>query len=852
MVRAGVVEAWSFSINEKLDWIRDHMNATRLWRRLTDVLGALPFSRCSTGAEADAQALARSLRGTCHGLMGGWPVGVFWKDGTGRYQEVNALFCQIYGLNPERTLGMSDEELLPAALAEKHSQAEHELLGHGGMSRQIETVTRGAGESRQVLVLRSRACAASGIVAGIRGVCVDVTTEELELGALRQDRELLTALMENIPDSVYFKDLDSRFLKCSRAQAVGFGLEDPSGVVGKTDFDFFTEEHAKPAFEDERSIIRTGQAVIGRIERETRPGGQCSWVLTTKMALRDRCGRIIGTFGISKDITALKRVEAELADARDAAEQATRAKSAFLASMSHEIRTPMNGVIGMINLLLDSELSLEQRDFALTVRNSAEALLSVLNDILDYSKMEAGKLSIETLEFDLREVVEETVELLAERARLKNIEVASSIPVGLPTLLLGDPGRLRQILMNLVGNAVKFTERGEVVVNVVGEAETKSSVVIRIEVRDTGIGIPAAAQAQLFQPFTQADGSTTRRYGGTGLGLAISKDLVELMGGTIGLESLVGQGSSFWFSIPFQKQRVGRSLTCEGVPRLFGRRVLVVDDNATNRRIVCQLLQGWQMRCYEVSGASEAIEALRHGQAEGDAFDVAILDMQMPGMDGAGLARTIEADPALRGVRRMMLTSLGQRLSTEEMASGGIERCLSKPVRLVELRNALVALFTPHSSSVAGLAVSMIAPTVSSPEQGQRGRGSVLLVEDNVVNQKVAACQLRKLGCDVHVVKDGLEAIEAMRNATYSVVLMDCEMPRMDGYEATRQIRLLEREGLLHPSTRTPVHIVALTAHAMLGDQEKCIAAGMDEYLSKPVQMSELKGILDRSCPSAG
>ncbi|WP_447969397.1 response regulator [Nitrospira sp. M1] len=796
--------------------------------------------------------------------------GIYGVDQEGKITFMNPMAFGLLGWEESELIGKPEHLIQPLGNGEPRQGDQHEgRLGLGSRIEEIGQVNlsqffRKDGSRFPAEYTRTPIYDEDGGVSGAVVTFKDISTRKRAEKALIDSEERFRKIFSHSNDAIFVIDLNDKTILEANSRAASMLEYSEDELVSMSVFvihpaeghalvDFFqTVSQRGHGWTDQLTCVtKMGRHLIAEISSSIIEVGGKECMIALVRDMTERKQREEQLARVAQELEIKNR---ELAEARDEAVAAARSKSEFLATMSHEIRTPMNGVIGMTGLLLETDLADSQKYYAETVRNSGEALMNIINDILDFSKIEAGKLELEVIDFDLHATVEETLDVLSEIASRKGLEVSSFVFPDVTTTVQGDPGRLRQVLLNLASNAIKFTESGEVAIQVLQLDETETDVELRVQVSDTGIGIAPEVQDCLFQAFSQADRSTTRKYGGTGLGLAICKRLVELMQGTIGVESQLGQGSVFWFTMRLLKQDP-RHVTSQAPESGFQNvRICCVDDHPTNRYLIAQYAQSWGMEAVTASTPAEALAVLHAGVARGEPFDLAILDFHMPGMDGVTLAKAIKGDPALASTKLILLSALGTLEDQIAQHEGRFDAYVRKPVRksLLEHGIATVMHLTTQKGNEGQHAAgqSMVVPVAVS-----QAAARILVVDDQPVNQQLARLRLQGWGHRVDVVRNGKEAIEAVHQIPYDLILMDCQMPEMDGYEATAEIRRWEASQRKHLSIheiregRTRMPIIAMTANAMAGDRETCLDAGMDDYLAKPIKSEQLAEVLVKWLP---
>jgi PAS domain S-box-containing protein len=773
----------------------------------------------SRSPQAPRDSVGHDARTLAHTLFSGMPNPIAVVDNTGRFAAVNPAFVSFFGYTEAEVRG---EKLVDLIVPEHLREAAIRL--HGRV-RAGETVTTETERSRK-----------DGTLANVRISVVPAQVDDhpavlflyTDITELRAAQARFEQVVASSTAVIYATRIDGdaftpTYVSENLTRLTGHNPDD--ALDPSWWYDHVHADDRDRVLAELPALMTTGELVT---EYRFRPAkGPYRWIHDEARLVRDAAGAPHEIVGAWLDITDRRQSEQAMAEAKEVAERLARTRAAFLANMSHEIRTPLNAVLGLTELVLDTDLSSYQRRSLDMVRSAGETLLSLLNDVLDYSKIEAEQVTLESIPFDLRYLVESTAGLLAVRLLDRPVELLSDISPDMPHMLQGDPTRLRQVLTNLVGNAIKFTTQGEVVLSAITERAPAGQCRVRFVVRDTGIGIKPEQLTSIFEEFTQADASMTRKYGGTGLGLSISKRIVGLMGSELVVTSELGKGSEFSFTLTMPVEESQPATVSIGSAELKGRRMLIVDDNATNRRIVRDMLTAAGVSVEEAAGAETGIAELRQGRTEGQPYALAVIDAQMPGKDGFELAQDVQKDDRLSGTKLLMLTSAGQRGDTQRCKEVGIDGYLTKPASRTDLLEMIAALLSNETKPEL-VTRHLIAES--------RRRLSILLAEDNPVNQEVAAAMLRKRGHKVDVVANGAEAVVAVTRVAYDLVLMDIQMPELDGFEATKRIR----EGVA-----AHVPIIALTAHALTGERERCLANGMNGYLSKPFRAHDLFAIVE-------
>ena len=820
---------------------QNQMDGSVLWDGIIKDITAQKINAPERGRVYQTTENTNEILGDILENMSDW----LWEvDFEGRYTYCSPHVETFLGYTPDELIGKTLFDVMPPEEAERVGIQFMEICSMRSHIKNLENWNI-CKDGRQILFITNGApiLDVDGNLKGYRGVDRDITEQKRIEAELRK----LSRAVQQSPVSIVITDTRGliEFVNPKFTDLTGYTAEE---AIGQNPRILNAGQTPPETFENLWRTVTSGNTWKGEVLNKAKDGS-LFWELTSVSPLYDENGVITHYLAVKEDITEKKHVTDQLIIAKEQAERATLAKSSFLATMSHEIRTPMNGVIGMTSLLLDTELNAEQLEYTEIVRKSAENLLTIINEILDFSKIEAGKLDLEILDFDVRLTVEETAELLAFRVADKGLELICCIDPEVPSYLRGDPGRLRQIIMNLVGNAIKFTHHGEIVINVSLSSDQDNVATLLFKIHDTGVGIPAERLGAIFTPYSQADVSTSREYGGTGLGLPICKQLAELMGGEIGVTSEMDLGSTFWFTGRFEKQSIqnspaAKNATAEPHVEISGIKVLAITTSVTNRSLLTTLLNQWGCHSETAIDGESALLLLQQAAHRNEPFRLLLMDQRLPDMDGRELGRRIKDDPALESTSMVMLTVAGQRGDAAALTQIGFSGYLTKPVRPTQLHDC-IALVLGKNNAETQNTESLRKPegiiTRHTVEELAEHHVRILLAEDNVINQKVMLSILSKLDYRTDVAADGLEAVRALERIDYDLVLMDVMMPGMDGFAATAEIRDMASQVLNHD-----VPIIAVTANALKNDRDACLAAGMNDFLPKPVRKDELAGILKK------
>ena len=768
-------------------------------------------------------------------LMDNIPDRIYFKDRESKFRRANMALTKLFGKSSsEELFGKSDFDFLDKDHAEETYNDEQEIMESGKpLINHIESFEK-EGKRLWVSATKIPLKGQDGNCIGIVGINRDMTEQKTFELQLTEERDLLQTLMDNIPDTIYFKDKESRFTRVNRAMASVLGIYNPSECIGRTDFDYFSEEQAQDSYSDERAILETGIPLINKVEKIKKNDKSIVWLSSTKIPLRNDDGEVTGLVGISRDVSSQELAKRSLQFAKEKAEEANKTKSVFLANMSHDIRTPMNGVIGMADILKRTDLSEEQCEYLDIIIKSGSNLLAIINDILDFSKIESGKMELEMVPVSIRSIVEDVGDVLVMKANNKGINLVTYVDPNMPGMVSGDEVRMRQILINLLNNAIKFTSEGEVFISAEVVKNEHNKCEILFKVKDTGIGIPKDSISKLFQSFTQVDASTTRKFGGTGLGLAICKKLVEQMGGKIGLESELDKGSVFWFSVDFDISEHKPSKVIYKQESFKDLNFLIIDDNKTNRVIFKKYFEIWGCKSDEAVNGKVAIDVMKKAAMEGKTYDLALVDYQMAEMDGLDFAREVKKDPQIANTKLILLSSVSNILAKGKEKEAGFEAYLNKPIKLKQLFNVI-------SNATGQVVESAVTEIAKTKPVFKNDKLRVLIVEDNEINMKVAELSVKTVTNNISKAENGKIAFELFIQHNFDIILMDVQMPVMNGYEATEKIREHEKS----TDSDNPVKIIAMTANAMKEDKQLCLEVGMDAYLSKPFKSGDFIRILE-------